>query len=186
MVEQEFELKREKYMVDKKEENNTDENTQYNDYHEDMDIMESIQDTVHRTNPGLSAIYKKFLPIEEGSEEAVYPGFEDEAPEANEEKPSDSEAPKEQENSEKTAEKPQDSEETNDDEGGEEQKVLEALRSLKGGMEATYNFQNQMRQVLGQDWQPKALRILEEFGTDEDHEKFETVAYQAIPSKDEK
>jgi hypothetical protein len=166
-------------MVDKKdgEDNSSDENTQFNDYLEDMDIMESTQDVVHRTNPGLSAIYKKFLPIEEESEDSSHPGFEDETPETPE--LGDEKAPIEETNG-------AEAQEINDDEGGEETKVLEAVRSLSGGMEATYNFQNKMREMLGQDWQPKALKILEEFGTDEDHEKFEDVAYQAIPKKEDK
>jgi hypothetical protein len=173
-------------MVDKKKEEGSGDMDEHGDYLEDMAHMENIQETVHAMNPGLSEIYKRFLPTEEPEEEEETAPISDQQADPEETSVQTEKAPAENQQTEETKD-PESTEETKpDEEGAEEEKFLSALRGLKGGMEATYNFQNKMRDLLGQDWQPKALAILEEQGTDEDHEAFERVAYQAIPKKEEK
>jgi hypothetical protein len=69
MVEQELEQEREKYMAKKKKQKFTvkkekgtfDISKDHENYEDDLDMIESIHDTVEEHNPELSAIYKRFL-----------------------------------------------------------------------------------------------------------------------------
>jgi len=54
----------------------------------------------------------------------------------------------------------------------------DVLKSIRESGDDFLEFQKSMRGILGQDWQPKALHILSEYGDEDDSKKFESLAYK--------